>query len=517
MKMHSFRNGLSVLMAVSIGLCCLIVASSAVAQSTKRVAPLHLKSNQLYLIVDPRLQGEQRGVTLTLHPFKRYEANPVLFPEHPWEGKSEDCQGLVETGGNVLYDADEKVYRMWYDAFTKAAARGFVCYATSKDGIHWEKPKLGIHEYEGSKENNIVTFGNTAGVTHVYRNPDTSDPAKRWAMWGKQHRPSDDGVPANYAVYRHYSPDGIHWTREQKEPNLPYHHPAIVLGGLMGDAGSTFWLPQLGKHVAIHQTVRHPNPRPAPSDPQRDGQRIFVRWDSPDGHTWSEPAVAFDSDEEDLKADPYHQFYNATITPFGDVFIGLLAEYHPEPGTMDLGFAISTDTVTWVRPFHGNPVLPQGSEGAWDSQMVSFCTQLLEKDGEWWLYYSGESFHHHETDYSKWYAAIGLATLPIGRMVSADVGPKGGVVETPPINVPDGILYVNCDATGGELRVEVLDTEGKVLPLHAVSDCLPVTGDQTAASISWNAGPIASTFSAGTTVRLRFHLTNAKLYGFAFR
>ena len=31
-----------------------------------------------------------------------------------------------------------------------------VCYAESTDGIHWIKPKLGICEFNGSKENNII-------------------------------------------------------------------------------------------------------------------------------------------------------------------------------------------------------------------------------------------------------------------------------------------------------------------------------------------------------------------------
>jgi hypothetical protein len=35
-----------------------------------------------------------------------------------------------------------------------------VCYATSKDGIHWEKPELGLIGFEGSKENSTVIEGN---------------------------------------------------------------------------------------------------------------------------------------------------------------------------------------------------------------------------------------------------------------------------------------------------------------------------------------------------------------------
>ena len=34
-----------------------------------------------------------------------------------------------------------------------------ICYAYSKDGIHWEKPNLGLVEYNGNKNNNIVWRG----------------------------------------------------------------------------------------------------------------------------------------------------------------------------------------------------------------------------------------------------------------------------------------------------------------------------------------------------------------------
>ncbi len=33
------------------------------------------------------------------------------------------------------------------------------CYAESADGIHWIKPKLGLYEIAGSKENNVVLAG----------------------------------------------------------------------------------------------------------------------------------------------------------------------------------------------------------------------------------------------------------------------------------------------------------------------------------------------------------------------
>jgi len=45
------------------------------------------------------------------------------------------------------------------------------CYATSKDGVTWVKPKLGLVEFNGSKDNNIIdsmspTLWSTFAVLH---------------------------------------------------------------------------------------------------------------------------------------------------------------------------------------------------------------------------------------------------------------------------------------------------------------------------------------------------------------
>ena len=41
------------------------------------------------------------------------------------------------------------------------------CYAVSNDGIHWTRPNLGLFEYEGSKDNNIV-LGDMPPYSHNF-------------------------------------------------------------------------------------------------------------------------------------------------------------------------------------------------------------------------------------------------------------------------------------------------------------------------------------------------------------
>ena len=43
-----------------------------------------------------------------------------------------------------------------------------VCYAESKDGINWVKPRLGLREYAGSKENNIILDKTDSGFDNFF-------------------------------------------------------------------------------------------------------------------------------------------------------------------------------------------------------------------------------------------------------------------------------------------------------------------------------------------------------------
>ena len=103
------------------------------------------------LFVDDFWIDRSSGVERVLHPpVKREIAIP---PDKPWEA------------GGVYYSIvfpDGGKYRMWYrcDPVRKGEdyhdSKAITAYAESDDGIHWEKPDLGLIEYQGSKHNNIV-------------------------------------------------------------------------------------------------------------------------------------------------------------------------------------------------------------------------------------------------------------------------------------------------------------------------------------------------------------------------
>jgi len=70
----------------------------------------------------------------------KYKHNPVLRPDQPWERQ----EGLIYPTGCVMYDDEERIFKMWYEVVDYSWYVSMLAYATSEDGIHWEKPDTGF-------------------------------------------------------------------------------------------------------------------------------------------------------------------------------------------------------------------------------------------------------------------------------------------------------------------------------------------------------------------------------------
>lgn len=106
-----------------------------------------------------------------------------------------------------------------------------------------------------------------------------------------------------------------------------------------------------------------------------------------------------------------------------------------------------------------------------------------------------------------------LAVLRRDGFTSVDAGDKAGTLTTRPLHFGGQYLFVNVDAAAGELRVEMLDDKGEVLAPYRAADCVPVRADKTLQRVVWKDAVDLGKLS-GKTVKLRFHLTNGKLYAF---
>ena len=109
------------------------------------------------LFVDGYLIEKMTGARHVLHrPVRR---DVAIAPEHPWEQHGVSYMVTFKDGGR---------FRAWYrvDAagWDGPPRNSMTAYAESDDGIHWRKPSLGIIEFQGSKENNLVWAGDAANL-----------------------------------------------------------------------------------------------------------------------------------------------------------------------------------------------------------------------------------------------------------------------------------------------------------------------------------------------------------------
>jgi hypothetical protein len=436
---------------------------------------------------------EQTTLQRTFHRPEYHPGNPVLKPDQAWESRPGAPYAMPFSDG-VWYDPKENLFKMWY------FGGNTTCYATSRDGIHWDKPQLDVE-----RGTNIVLRAPRDSGT-VWMDPTPAEPDARFKMALYQ-----GGFFVLYC-----SPDGIHWTK-------------AGAGAKTGDRSSFFYNPFLQRWVFSI----------------RSGWRGRSRdyWETTDFFRFNEAArtagefvrwVAADSADpprEDLKTRP--QLYNLDCAAYESVLVGLFSIWRgdyrspttdkakellklgrPKQNSVCVGF--SRDGFHWDRPDR-KPFIPVSEKmGDWNwgnvQSTVPCC--LVVRD-QLWFYVSGRAgkgfpggSQHIDAG-----AGTGLARLRRDGFASLDAGAEPGTLTTRPVRFSGKHLFVNLDAPEGDLRVEVLDEQGQPVPSLTRAQCRPVRGSSTRQAVTWDGGGNIG-IMAGKPVRLRFHLSRGSLYAF---
>src|SRR5262249_42356966 len=106
------------------------------------------------LFLDDRLIASSRGLRRVWHSAEKFAGNPVLRREKPWEGSG------PYTYGTVLFDAQARTFKLWYNCYVGQRPDYWVCHATSADGIHWTRPALNVVSDPRLRPgNNVVLLG----------------------------------------------------------------------------------------------------------------------------------------------------------------------------------------------------------------------------------------------------------------------------------------------------------------------------------------------------------------------
>ena len=470
---------------------------------------------QRYLFFDDREVERREGLTRTVHHAQKHPGNPIMKAEPAWEG------AMVPS--TVLFDDEAGCFKMWYltHARVPGAESTYVTgYATSIDGLSWERPNIGAYEHEGSRQNNLCMV-NTSGGMGVVKDMRDPDPARRFKtlFWRGGNRAKADvergwGAKEQRGFYAGFSPDGAHWTLASEQP---------VLTGT-GDTESLFgWDEAYERYVAYV--------RPGRAVRRLDGgtyapKRVIGRSESEDFSTWTVPLDVVLPDADDP---PGAEHYYMPVLRYHGHYVGIVHVYVPTPdpfGPFWPELTHSRDGLRWRRlNEHGSQrLLHPGEPGSFDSGMIRCARGIFEHGDELWLYYGGwhedhglSRQHRHMTtprEAQRNAAAIGLSTLRRDGFVSLDAGGESGSLVTVPLRCGGEPLTINAAVqTGGSVTAELLDESSNVVAGCGLQDCDAVGGDFTRHVITWSGSPALDRL-AGARVRVRLVVKHAALYSF---
>ncbi len=422
--------------------------------------------NRLELFVDDHLIG---AVTGDVHQqLLQPEPKDVVFvADAPWEGN---------TSAYYTFFQDGDVYRMIYrgsqhDEQKKAARREVTCYAESKDGIHWTKPQLGLFEWNGSKENNIVWVGSGAHNFTAFRDDNPATPAEsRYKAFA-----GGRGGLLPFA-----SPDCQNWKLIQDQP--------VITNGAFDSQNLAFWDTARGEYRAYWRYFGN-RIRAIRTATSRD----FITWENEADLTYTEGTP-----DEHLYTNAIQKYFRAP-----HLFIGFPTRFETKSQQVEPILMTSRDGTKFHR--HAEPVVPRTAPQDRNHNRSNYMA---------WGMFSLPGTPHEisvyatENYYEPTPGRVRRFVYRVDGFVALRGGADGGQMTTKPLQYKGQKLLLNYVVrTGGKLTIEALNPAGEV-----IGKSQSLTGDVVDAPVVWEQDP---KFNEGI-VQLRFEIKDADVFSLRF-
>ncbi|MEQ1850112.1 MAG: hypothetical protein ABMA01_00835 [Chthoniobacteraceae bacterium] len=481
-RRHFLRQSLAISAALAAAPPILLRTSSAAG------APIALGSRR-ELLVDDYLLGSLDGVILKLHKPEAREG--VLTCDKPWEGNTSAYYTLFQDGDRfrIYYRGSH-----WDEVAKKATHPEFTCYAESRDGITWEKPALGLFDFQGSKENNIVLTGE--GTHNFAPFKDTNPackPEERYKALAGGTTLVNGKKKSCLHAYR--SADGVRWSRTQDD--------AVISDGAFDSQNIAFFDNERGEYRAYWRYFSKGYTDERGWRPE--GVRAIRTATSKDFIHWASQA---DLRYGDAPAE--HLYTNAVMPYFRapHLYVAFPTRFQPKHQQVEPVFMTSRDGVNFKRWAEELiPITaPKDRDGNRSNYMTRGLLQLPGQDRELSVYAT-------EAYYTGPGSRVRRFVYRMDGFVSAHAATEGALI-TKPFTFTGSKLSLNI-ASRGETRVEFQDENGRPLPGFTLADCTPLQGDFLGHHVRWKGGALPAV--SGSPVRLRFDLKRADLFSLQFQ
>ena len=419
-----------------------------------------------------------------------------------------------------------------------------IAYAESQDGLAWEKPELGVVDFQGSRANNL-----TNAALHLASVIPPSEADRRRVLGrrprARLRRPAAAGAGyaterrVRLALARRLRVASARARRRSGRRGAMTHRPMGAgsdVNAIVPDPARGRYLASSKLHVPVHGFHR----------------RAFAVRTSTDLRTWSAPRpvlAADELDDERARALGAHHadFYGLTFHPYPDFIVGFLWLFYMTPAAPESAWpanrrplfgwsrhgrmaevqtVFSYDGEYWIRP-PGRPAFIAAGDRTWDGGNVATAVLPVAVGDELFHYYGGGPVYHgafgERVSFRPElgvFTSVGLARMKRDRYASYSATTGGSVVAFHGRLGTDGVgpptLRVNARAPYGAVLAQVLDASGREVPGLGLDDCVPFTGDAVDAEVCWRGAGLAAV-PDGEEIAIRFVLNEADLYAYRVR
>jgi hypothetical protein len=481
----------------SISIICIFMSLLA----SDKNSPIQIGPEE-QLFLDDYIIESMEHITRRINQVKKHADGPVLKPDKKWEGSR------AFLFGRVIYDYEDRIYKMWY-----YCDGGHVAYATSHDGIIWEKPQLDVVIHDGQKTNLVMERGNLGYFYEnfgVIKDKNDPNPNRRYKVGfvsiqreysGENEDRFNGGQRRGLGIA--VSPDGIHWTLENEFASYE-----------ICDISHFFWDSSINKYVLYGRTKL--------TSDQLNNQwkkwgwgRAVIRIESSDFLNWSRGKLVLAADSDDPDGT---EIYSMSVFPYQGLYIGCVQMFYglTHQGNLDIQLAVSRNGKQFNRVEPREPLISEGRVGEWDRFNISIGDlPPIQIEDELWFYYSGRTYRHGPydgEDTGPKYGAIGLAKIKRGRFVSLEASFDGGKIITKLLSFTSMNLFINADTRYGLINISILDENSNLIPGY---QCAISGEDRIDMRVQFREKSLKDL--SGRSIRIQFNVTNSRLFGFYIR
>jgi hypothetical protein len=467
-----------------------------------------LACGPLHCVEEPEVIGSSRQLFLDHHLLEALNGAELVLGtprdegavfqfDQPWEGPFCGYSTVIQDGERFLL-----YYRGLPEAGADGSNRETTCVALSSDGVHWERPELGLHAVDGSRANNVI-LADVAPVTHNFSPFLDTRPGVN-----PQHRFKGLGGNEDSGLIAWTSADGLRWSRLREAP--------VVTGAVFDSQNVSFYSETEGLYLCYMRTW---------TGGGYSGLRSVSRSTSEDFLNWSTPVpMGFGEGQlEHIYTNQTHPYFRAP-----QIYVAIAARFMPGRQVLSLEeadrlgvnpsyFKDCSDAVLmssrggarFQRTFREALIRPGIGLQNWVSRSNYPALNIVQTSPEEMSLYVNQNYAQPTAELRRY-------SMRLDGLASVRAPASGGEVLTQPLVFTGDRLSVNfATSAAGGVRIELQDALGHPIPGFTLEEAVELIGNEIERDVSWQGGTDVSSL-AGKPVRLRFVMTDADLYSYRF-